>query len=65
MSSIKASKGADIGLPLSGKLAELKWVKTSRKSPPSEKAALAGDVVYNVETAEDIGRAFKRQMARK
>jgi hypothetical protein len=65
VSSTKASKGTDIGLALSGKLADLMWVKTSRKSPPSEKAALAGDIVYNVETAEDIGKAFKRQRARR
>lgn len=65
MSSIKAPKGTDVGLPLTGKLAELTWIKTSRKSPPSEKAAHAGDIVYNVETPEDLGRAFKQQQMRK
>lgn len=51
----------DIDLPLVGKLADLKWVKTSRKAPPSEKAAHAGDIAWNVETADDIGKAMRRQ----
>ncbi len=58
-------KDPDLDLPLTGKLAELQWVKTSRKAPPSEKAAQSGDIVYNVETPEDIGKAFRRRTLRK
>ena len=60
----KDSKAVGVDLPLSGKLADLVWIRTSRKSPPNEKAAHAGDVVYNVETPEDLGRAFKQQLMR-
>ena len=65
VSSPKDVKGLDIDLPLSGKLAELDWVKVSRKAPPSEMAASGGDIVYNVETPVDIGRAARRQIVRK
>jgi hypothetical protein len=60
----RESKGSAPELQLSGKLSELLWVKTSRKPPPNEKAANAGDVVYNVETPEDFLRAFRQQQMR-
>lgn len=65
VSSPKDVKDLGIDLPLSGKLAELAWVKVSRKAPPSEQAASGGDVVYNVETPIDIGNAVRRQPVRK
>ena len=64
VSSVKQGPGG-IDLPLSRRLAELTWVKTSRKSPPSEKAAQSSDIMYNVEKTEDIGKAFRRGAVRK
>jgi hypothetical protein len=64
VSSIKQEPNG-LDLALSGRLAELAWVKTSRKPPPSEKAAQSSDIIYNVETAEDIGKAFRRGASRK
>lgn len=61
---IEEGKTSGADLQPSGKLAELVWAKTSRKAPASEKAAHAGDIVYNVETPEDFIRAFLQQQTK-
>jgi hypothetical protein len=57
------AKNPKVDLKLPGKLGEMPWVVSSRKSAPNSIAARSGDVAYNVRTSSDSFRALKKHGA--
>lgn len=53
------AKKPTVDLKLPGKLGEIPWVVSSRKSAPSSLAARSRDIAYNVRTSTDSFRALK------
>lgn len=59
---MKPNKSPSTRLPVTGPLAEMPWVKLSRR-PASASKSGAADVVYGIRSSEDIVQARSRSPA--
>jgi hypothetical protein len=58
---MKPTKPAGTRLPLTGPIAEMQWVKVSRRAVPASAAKPgAADTIYGIRTSEDIVQARGR-----
>lgn len=61
---MKKVRLGDVEIELNGKLADLPWVKVSRRAAPSDGASFSSDVFYNMRNTEDMATAVRRSASK-